>query len=488
MYQQWMKIGWAQVNITPTRPVYNAGQIYERISQYVHDPITATALVLDNGNEQAAFISADMVSVPIHVIEIMKEKLSSLEGFDVNKVSINVTHTHNSSNFDAHETMVTYKDLIDRSIMPPIDVPEDIFAGEEAKIFLADKLSEAVAKAWETRTRGGISYALDYAAIAFNRRPVFEIDGMEISKMYGVCSDNNFKRFEGSSDHTADMLYTWDLSGNLTGIMVNIPCPSQVFELHSLISADFWASARKFIRERLGNVYILPLCGAAGDQCPLDLVRISKTNVKTLQAHAAQAGEVFRNFDMLQECNDIGLRIADAVVRGYNKARNYIDTNPIFRHKVLKMSLPIRKVSYDEYVLAKKQIEELKSKFTPENPMKGADMVAAFEPVGVIRRWDMQNNKDSYECDVHILRIGNISVATNPFELFCEYGMRIKARTKSEQTFIVQLANGGGGYLPTKAAIEGGSYSSKPASTMCGPDGGDLLVENTIAAINELWE
>ncbi|NMB98200.1 MAG: hypothetical protein GYA02_16605, partial [Clostridiaceae bacterium] len=243
-----------------------------------------------------------------------------------------------------------------------------------------------------------------------------------------------------------------------------------------------------FIRERLGNVYILPLCGAAGDQCPLDLVRISKTNVKTLQAHAAQAGEVFRNFDMLQECNDIGLRIADAVVRGYNKARNYIDTNPIFRHKVLKMSLPIRKVSYDEYVLAKKQIEELKSKFTPENPMKGADMVAAFEPVGVIRRWDLQNNKDSYECDVHILRIGNISVATNPFELFCEYGMRIKARTKSEQTFIVQLANGGGGYLPTKAAIEGGSYSSKPASTMCGPDGGDLLVENTIAAINELWE
>ena len=33
--------------------------------------------------------------------------------------------------------------------------------------------------------------------------------------------------------------------------------------------------------------------------------------------------------------------------------------------------------------------------------MKGADMVAAFEPVGVIRRWDLQNNKDSYECDVH---------------------------------------------------------------------------------------
>ncbi|NMB97370.1 MAG: hypothetical protein GYA02_12305, partial [Clostridiaceae bacterium] len=174
--------------------------------------------------------------------------------------------------------------------------------------------------------------------------------------------------------------------------------------------------------------------------------------------------------------------------RGYNKARNYIDTNPIFCHKVKRISLPIRKVSYDDYVLAKKQIEELKSKFTPENPMKGADLVAAFEPIGVIERWDLQNIRYNYEFDMHILRIGNISIATNPFELFCEYGMRIKARTKSEQTFIVQLANGQGGYLPIKAAIEGGSYSSKPASTMCGPDGGDLLVEKTVAAIDELWQ
>ena len=111
--------------------------------------------------------------------------------------------------------------------------------------------------------------------------------------MYGVCSDNNFKRFEGSSDHTADMLYTWDLSGNLTGIMVNIPCPSQVFELHSLISADFWASARKLFVNVSEMSTFYHYAGAAGDQCPLDLVRISKTNVKTLQAHAAQAGEVF---------------------------------------------------------------------------------------------------------------------------------------------------------------------------------------------------
>ncbi|NQT59278.1 MAG: hypothetical protein HQ557_09880, partial [Bacteroidetes bacterium] len=47
--------------------------------------------------------------------------------------------------------------------------------------------------------------------------------------------------------------------------------------------------------------------------------------------------------------------------------------------------------------------------------------------------------------------------------------------------------NGKGGYLPTEAAIAGGSYSSKPASTTVGSKSGDELVERVIKAINELW-
>ena len=44
-----INIGWAQTDITPDRPVYVIGQLYSRISSYVHDPITATCLVLENG-------------------------------------------------------------------------------------------------------------------------------------------------------------------------------------------------------------------------------------------------------------------------------------------------------------------------------------------------------------------------------------------------------------------------------------------------------
>ena len=44
-----LNIGWAQTDITPDRPVYVIGQLYSRISSYIHDPLTATCLVLENG-------------------------------------------------------------------------------------------------------------------------------------------------------------------------------------------------------------------------------------------------------------------------------------------------------------------------------------------------------------------------------------------------------------------------------------------------------
>jgi len=54
--------------------------------------------------------------------------------------------------------------------------------------------------------------------------------------------------------------------------------------------------------------------------------------------------------------------------------------------------------------------------------------------------------------------------------------------------FVVQLCDDAGVYLPTRAAIAGGSYSSKPATTILGPDGGDALVENTLKVIASLWK
>ena len=56
-----------------------------------------------------------------------------------------------------------------------------------------------------------------------------------------------------------------------------------------------------------------------------------------------------------------------------------------------------------------------------------------------------------------------------------------------QQTFVLQLTNGCGMYLPTALAIEGGSYSGLPHVNKVGPEGGQMLVDHTVRAMQALF-
>jgi hypothetical protein len=107
---------------------------------------------------------------------------------------------------------------------------------------------------------------------------------------------------------------------------------------------------------------------------------------------------------------------------------------------------------------------------------------------GVLKRYEAQKKdpKPMYKSEIHVLRIGDIAVCTNQFELFTDFGIRIQARSKALQTFVVQLA-GPGSYLPTEKAMAGGGYSAVCQSNLIGPDGGQILVDRTLELIDQLW-
>ena len=482
-----LNIGWAQTDITPDRPVYVIGQLYSRISSYVHDPITATCLVLENGQEQMTMISCDMGSVPnAHLDQILSRV--NVPELDKTHVVFNVTHTHNSSMFGQNTTLEVYFKSVLGDLCPDMEEPADILKDDELSEFFIEKMVELIEDAWAGRQPGGVSMATDYAVVAFNRRPQFLVNGKRESKMYGTCSNDNFLGYEGPSDHSADMLYTWDLNGNLTGAAICIPCPSQVYELHDFISADYWGEARTQIREQLGNIFILPWCGAAGDQNPLDLVRISKDNAKELIVWNRQETAVFRNIDMLRECQEIGERICEAVVRGYRKAKNYVENRPVFKTKVFEMDVALRTVDKEDVDAAQARIDAVMAKYAPGEKMSEAEMIRCFEDIGYLNRWKLQQTTTRFKFPIFVFRLGKAVFATNPFELYVDFSFRMKARCKARQAFIIQLSsNAKGGYLPTQIAVDGGSYGSKPVSTLVGPAGGDELVEKTLAAMDSLF-
>ncbi len=65
------------------------------------------------------------------------------------------------------------------------------------------------------------------------------------------------------------------------------------------------------------------------------------------------------------------------------------------------------------------------------------------------------------------LRIGDLGIAAMPCEVFGETGLAIKAQSPHRRTFIIELANGYDGYLPTPEQHELGGYETWRARSSC---------------------
>jgi hypothetical protein len=112
----------------------------------------------------------------------------------------------------------------------------------------------------------------------------------------------------------------------------------------------------------------------------------------------------------------------------------------------------------------------------------------------VVDRFDMQqvmlarNETPTSPVRVHAVRLGDVAVVTNSFEMYGDYGTRIQARSPATMTCVVQLAGRGRpSYLPTARAVEGGGYSAIIQSNQVGPEGGRMLVDESVGMLKELW-
>ena len=142
---------------------------------------------------------------------------------------------------------------------------------------------------------------------------------------------------------------------------------------------------------------------------------------------------------------EIARRIVDGMDRALSSARSQIEMSPAFKHTVARADLP-----------------------TVEPPLRP---FYACDPVK--------------PAEFHAVRLGDVAVVTNPFELFTDYGIRIQARSKALMTLVVQLSCQHSGYLPTARALRGGGYSAD--KYLVGPEGGRVFVEECVKRINALW-
>ncbi len=496
-----LQIGWAEESLVPEKKVSLAGQFFERISQYVESEISVTAMAVEQGQEQMILLSVDIVSLNGGVIRLAREKFQKLcPQVDPRKLILAATHSHTSlkladpyAKLKEKSSWNTVKIL--EEFLPEgksyqeLVIPDDsVITPMEAAEFVTEKIALAAAKAWENRQEACFANEFGRAAVGMCRRVSYD-DGS--AQMWGDTNTANFVALEGGNDSGVELLYTFDKDKNLTGAVANIACPAQILEQRSFISADYWGRAKAILREKLGeNVYLLGLCGAAGDQCPRDLVRWVNPETPIDDPNVHRPNYIPRKADPsmydISGCNRVGKRIANEIISVFEEITQYHE-DPVFVHQVMDLDLPLRKATMEQYHEAIREIEYYVAKNAHKEAFDFADNARMHVYAGTIRRYREQQFTEVYPIEYHVIRLGNIAITTNPFELFLDYGNRIKARSYAEQTFIVQLCCGAGGYLPTEKAEKAGHYSAYISSGYVGHEGGDLLTRNTITEINKLF-
>ncbi len=70
---------------------------------------------------------------------------------------------------------------------------------------------------------------------------------------------------------------------------------------------------------------------------------------------------------------------------------------------------------------------------------------------------------------LQVLRIGDVGIGTSPCETFAEIGLEFKQRSPLPHAFMVSLAHGYIGYLPTPQHLELGGYETWPGTNYLEP-------------------
>jgi len=483
-----LKVGWGTADITPRRTSELFGQYYQRVAKSVRDPLSVTALAMeqagaDRSEGQAILVACDQAMVGHTLLETVRERLhAQIPDFDASRLVIGATHTHNAPAAD--DPLMWWKH--DPSLL----------SMEEFRPILLDAVTSAAVQAWKSRADSQVGASTGLASVGHCRRPLYR-DGS--SEMYGSTARPDFVGMEAGQDDTIGVIGAWNGQGGLTGLLVNVVCPSQVMEATSVVTADMFGEMRRQLRERLGKeTSIVCQVGAAGDQAPRDLTRPHRGG----PTYWDDAGMV-----------ELGGRLADAVMEALPRAQGARQRGALLRHVVCNPRLPLRMVKPDEYAQAAVELAALVAR-EPADPTspgsayarfvqktrdrerlplpgpfddKNDDFVLIRNLEAVVQRFQLQRTEPQYAAELHVLRLGDTAISTSPFELYLDYGLRIRSRSPAALTLHGQLSCDEAGYLPTARAVAAGGYGALVANGRIGPEGGQMLVERILEELDRLF-
>ncbi len=403
----------------------------------IRDDLEANALYISNGETQLMLVSCDLAGLESGFVIRAREAMGKASGVPPRNILISCTHTHGGPS------------VLRTNYLMPID--------HEYLDRLETWLVELAAETVKSARPGKIGWGKGKAQIGYNRR-VCWANGSH--SMHGDTSRKDFAGLEGPDDPQHLALFAADENDKIISVLYHNTTHPTIFYGAGVYSSDFIDETRNILREKFGKIPVLYLNGAQGD------IAMSNQLKKIKESRE-------------QKLERIGRMAADETLRLYQEVKFH--DKPVLALNYEDLKVKVRLPTPETLVSSRKVL----AKIDAGEKIRGMGMIMAFGAVHLQETFG-ENPVDTLP--IHVVRIGDVALVTEPCELFCQFGLDIKRRSPAPITAVVGLTDGFGGYCPTIYGILGGGYSGKPISwTRLEQNAGYMIVESAGKLLNALW-
>ncbi len=417
------RAGAAAIDITPTEfPRIVAGGFLEGRAEKANDRLWARSIALDDGTQPLVLTVVDTCMMPQTLIDDAKRQASERCGVAIDRLMVSATHTHSAP-----------------AAMGCLGTRLDEAYAES----LVGKIADAIVQSHSNLQPARIGWtAVEDWEHTHNRRWIRKPESMIVdpfgdatgrAHMHPGYLSADVIGPSGPVDPTLSIVSVQTLAGQPLAVLANY---SQHYFGAAPLSADYYGLFCKYIAELLGQTgegngpFVAALSqGTSGDLMWMDYGSVAKS---ITLAEFAEA-------------------VAKVAERGLSQIE-YYDTVPL-RMVEKKLPLDYRVPDPERLAWAKPIAANIE-----DNLPKSKPEVYAQEAL-------ILHQRQRTELKLQAIRIGELTIATLPNEVYALTGLKLRARSPAKMHFNIELANGAEGYIPPPEQHTLGGYTTWPART-----------------------